>query len=229
MVSRICFPSLSYHNSGVMGVAVRRTFKRADKRIDSASSWDGLTRLAVLAACFGLGALGGFLFSAVSGNSLELLDYLRQYFQAAGRGDGLTPSLSATVWDLIRWPLAAFLLGLAPAGAVGIPLLMGGRAFLLAFAATTFARLFHLPGVAASLAVFGVTIVLAVPVLFVVAEDAFRQSLSRLSGAASAPTHWNDRARALAPCAGLLVLAAALQQTVMPALFSAVCARLLIS
>lgn len=206
-------------------MAVRRT----GKRIGSATSLDGVTRLAILAVCFGLGALGGFLFSALSGDSVELMDYLQQYFQSAGQGGGLEPSLAATVWDLVRWPLAAFLLGLVPLGAVGVPLLMGGRGFLLAFAAATFARLFHLPGVAAALAAFGVTVLLAVPVLFVVAEDAFRQSLSRLPGAASPPVHWSDRARALAPCAGLLVLAVALQQTVMPALFSAVCARLLIS
>ena len=162
-----------------MGVAVRRT----GKRIGSATSWDGVTRLAILAVCFGLGALGGFLFSALSGDSVELMDYLQQYFQSAGQGGGLEPSLAATVWDLVRWPLAAFLLGLVPLGAVGVPLLMGGRGFLLAFAAATFARLFHLPGVAAALAVFGVTLLVAVPVLFVVAEDAFRQSLSRLPGA----------------------------------------------
>ena len=160
-----------------MGVAVRRT----GKRIGSATSWDGVTRLAILAVCFGLGALGGFLFSALSGDSVELMDYLQQYFQSAGQGGGLEPSLAATVWDLVRWPLA----------------------------------------------VFGVTLLVAVPVLFVVAADAFRQSLSRLPGAPSAPIHWTERIQALAPCAGLLVLAAALQQTVMPALFSAVCARLL--
>ena len=204
-------------------MAVRRT----GKRIGSATSWDGVTRLAILAVCFGLGALGGVLFSALGGESGELLDYLRGYFQAAGQDGGLEPSLPSTVWDLIRWPLAAFLLGLVPLGAVGVPLLMGGRGFLLAFAAATFARLFHLPGVAAALAAFGMTLLIAVPVLFVVAADAFRQSLSRLPGAASAPIHWTERARALAPCAGLLVLATALQQTVMPALFSAVCARLL--
>lgn len=207
-----------------MAVAVRR----AGKRIEAAFSWDGLTRLAVLAVCFGLGALGGFLFSALSGDSPELLDYLRLYFRSVGEGGGLELSLVAVIWDLIRWPLAAFLLGLAPIGVLGIPMLMGARGFLLAFAATTFARLFHLPGLAAALAAFGVTVLLAVPVLFVVAEDAFRQSLSRLPGAASAPAHWSERAQALAPCAGLLVLAVALQQTVMPALFSAVCARLLI-
>ena len=208
-----------------MAVAVRRTGKRI--RVDL--SWDGLTRLAVLAICFGLGALGGFLFSALNGDSPELLDYLRRYFLSAAEGGGLEPSLAAVSWDLLRWPLAAFLLGLVPAGAAGVPLLMGTRGFLLAFAATTFARLFHLPGLAAALAAFGVTVLVSVPVLFAVAEDAFRQSLSRLPGAASAPAHWSDRVRALAPCAGLLVLAAALQRTVMPALFSAVCARLLIS
>ena len=179
-------------------MAVRRT----GKRIGSATSWDGVTRLAILAVCFGLGALGGFLFSALSGDSVELMDYLQQYFQSAGQGGGLEPSLAATVWDLVRWPLAAFLLGLVPLGAVGVPLLMGGRGFLLAFAAATFARLFHLPGVAAALAVFGVTLLVAVPVLFVVAADAFRQSLSRLPGAPSVPIHWTERIQALAPCAG---------------------------
>ena len=208
-----------------MAVAVRRT----GKRIRADLSWDGLTRLAVLAVCFGLGALGGFLFSALNGDSPELLDYLRQYFRSAGGGGGMEPSLFAVIWDLLRWPLAAFLLGMAPIGVVGVPALMGARGFLLAFAATTFARLFHLPGAAAALAAFGVTLLLVVPVLFVVAEDAFRQSLSRLPGAASTPAHWSERARALAPCAGLLALAVGLQRTVMPALFSAVCARLLIS
>ena len=208
-----------------MAVAVRR----AGKRIRDDLSWDGLTRLAVLAVFFGLGALGGFLFSALNGDSPELLDYLRQYFRSAGEGGGLEPSLVVVIWDLVRWPLAAFLLGLAPAGAVGVPLLMGVRGFLLSFAATTFARLFHLPGLAAALAAFGVTVLVVMPVLFAVAEDAFQQSLSRLPGAASAPARWSERVRTLAPCAGLLVLAAALQRTVMPALFSAVCARLLIS
>ena len=204
------------------------TVRRTGKQISAGFSWDGLTRLAVLAICFGLGALGGFLFSALSGNSPELQDYLQQYFLSAGKGDGLEPAMAAVVWDLIRWPLAAFLLGLAPVGVVGIPVLMGARGFLLSFAATTFARLFHMPGLAAALAAFGVTVLVAVPVLFAVAEDAFRQALSRLPGAVSAPARWSERAQALAPCAGLLVLAAALQQTVMPALFSAVCARLLI-
>lgn len=106
-------------------------------------------------------------------------------------------------------------------------MLMGARGFLLSYAAATFARLFHLPGIAAALAAFGVTAFIGVPVLFVVAADAFRQSLGRLPGAPVSAVHWGERTASLVPCAGLLVLAVALQQAVMPALLSAVCARLL--
>mgnify|MGYP006893955343 FL=1 len=198
------------------------------KRIGSASSWDGLTQLIIVAICFAVGSVSGFLFSVSGGENPELLDYLQQYFRLMGAENGFEPPLLDTIWDLVRWPLAAFLLGLTPVGAVGVPLIMGGRGFLLSYAATTFVRLFHLPGMVVVLAVFGVTVFLAVPTLFVVAADAFRQSLSRLPGAMSSPVHWTQRARALAPCAGLLTLAVALQQTVMPVLFSTVCTQLLI-
>lgn len=207
-----------------MCVAGRRTVQR----IKSAPSWDGLTQLAVLGTCFAVGAAGGFFMSAAVGDNAELLDYLRQYFQSAARGEGVSPSIGAAVWDLVRWPAVVLLLGLTPVGVVGIPLVMGVRGFLLCYAATTFARLFHLPGMAAALTVFGVTVLIAVPVLFAAAADSFRQSLGRLPGAAVPPLHWSQRTVTLAPCAGLLILAVALQRAVMPALFSAVCARLLI-
>ena len=186
-----------------------------------------MTQLVFLGVCFALGALGGAFFSSCSGDDPALLDYLRHYFQAAGQGTGMEPSLWSSIWDLLRGPLAAFLLGSTALGTAGVPLLRGARGFFLSFAATTFARLFGLPGMAASLAAFGVSALVAVPVLFVVSADAFRQSLGRLSGERSPA--WSQRAQALTPCAGLLVLAVALQQTVMPALFPAVCSRLFIT
>lgn len=203
---------------------MRVTVRKMGRRISSAPAWDGLTRLAVLGVCFAVGALGGFFFSGGSGDSPELLDYLSRYFQTAGQGSGVEPSLWSSIWDLTRWPLAAFLLGSTALGAVGIPILLGARGFLLAFSASAFARMFGLPGVAASFAAFGVTALLAVPVLFVVSADAFRQSLGRLSGERFPA--WSQRTQSLAPCVGLLVLAVALQQTLMPALLTAVCARL---
>lgn len=196
-------------------------------RFRPAPAWDGLARLALLGACFALGALGGFFLSGWSGEDPALLEYLHSYFQAAGQGCGMELSLWSSIWDLVRWPLAAFLLGSTALGALGIPLLLGARGFLLSYAAATFVRLFGLPGMAASIAALGVSALAAVPVLFVVSADAFDQSLGRLSGERSPA--WGQRAQTLTPCAGLLVLAVALQQTMMPALFSAVCAWLFIS
>lgn len=206
---------------------MRLTVRKIGSRLRSAPAWDGLTHLMILGVCFAVGALGGFFFSVGSGDNPELLDYLRRYFQMAGQGDGVEPSLWSSIWDLARWPLAALLLGTTALGAVGVPVLLGARGFLLSFSAAAFARMFGLPGVAASMAAFGVTALIAVPVLFVVSADAFRQSLSRLSGERSLP--WSQRTRSLTPCAGLLVLAVALQQTLMPALLTAVCARLFIT
>lgn len=203
------------------------TVRRVGSRLQSVPAWDGLTQLAVLSACFAVGALGGFFFSSWSGDNPELLEYLSRYFQAAGQGRAVEPSLWLSVWELIRWPLAAFLLGSTALGALGLPILLGARGFLLSFSAATLARLFGLPGVAASLAAFGVTALVAIPVLFVVSADAFRRSLGRLAGERA--LSWSQRTQALAPCVGLLVLAAALQQTLMPALFMAVCARLFIT
>ena len=193
-------------------------------RIKSVPAWDGLTQLALLAACFAAGALGGLIFSGWSGDNPELLDRLRRFFQAAGQGRGTAPSLWATAWELARWPLAALLLGFTAFGALGLPLLLSARGFLLAYAAATLARLFGLPGMAASFAAFGVTAFMATPVFFVVSVNAFRQSLCQLSG--QRIPAWGQRLQVLTPCAGLLVLAAALQQTLMPALLAAVCARL---
>lgn len=203
------------------------TVRRMGSRIKAAPVWDGLTQLAILGVCFLAGGLSGFFFSSLGGDSPELMDYLSRYFQSAGQGSGVEPSLWFSIWELTRWPLAAFLLGSTALGALGLPVLLGVRGFLLSFATATLARLFGLPGVAASLAVFGVTALVAVPVLFVISLDAFRQSLGRLSGEKS-PT-WNQRIQALSPCLGLLVLAVALQQTLMPALLAVVCSRLFIT
>ena len=203
------------------------TVRRVGSRIKAAPVWDGLTQLAILGACFMAGGLGGFFFSGWGGDNPELLDYLGRCFHTAAQGGGVEPSLWSSIWELARWPLAAFLLGSTALGALGLPVLLGARGFLLSFSAATLVRLFGLPGMAVSLAVFGVTVLVSVPVLFVVSVEAFRQSLDRLSG--ERPPAWSRSAQALSPCAGLLVLAVALQQTLMPALLTAVCRRLFVT
>lgn len=190
------------------------------------SAWDGPASLAVLCACFFLGLLLGFLFSALSSESIELSDYLQRYFQVAGQSGGISPSLWSVVWEQARWPLLAVVLSFTVLGVIGIPLLLTIRGFLLSFAVATFGRLFGLHGVAAALAVFGLTALLSMPVLFAVCHDSFRAALCRLPASTGALPPAGRRAVILAPCLGLLVLAIALQWTAMPVLLSAVCARL---
>ena len=200
--------------------------RKTGRRIRPASAWNGLTQLAVLAICFAIGALGGFLFATIGEPSSELLDYLQRYFQLAGQGGQTGPSLLSSIWDLLRWPLAAVLLGFSALGIAGIPVLLAVRGFMLSFAAATFTRLFGWSGAAAAMASFGLTVFVAVPVLFLISQNAFQQSLKRLSGSASKPDAWGQWLSALIPGLSLLILAVALQHTVMPALLTAVCARL---
>lgn len=185
---------------------------------------DGSAPLALLAGCFLLGALAGFLFSCLGGESEQLREYLLRYLRAAGDGGAFAPSLLSVIWEAFRWFLLIVLLGFTALGAVGIPAVLAVRAFVLSYAVTTFARLFGPGGVAASLAAFGVTALLTVPVLFVGAHSGFQSALRRLSHD-PVPAAVEQLAL-LAPCGGLLALAAALQWTVMPALLTAVCARL---
>lgn len=188
--------------------------------------WDGLTALALLGACFLLGTLAGFAFSCLGGESVQLREYLLRYLRQAGAGGAFGPSLLSVIWEAVRWFLLIFVLGFTRLGVVGIPAALAVRAFMLSYAVTTFARLFGLSGMAASLAAFGVTALLSVPVLFVAAHSGFRSALSRLSHDPPAGVPLSERLALLAPCGGLLALAAALQWTVMPALLTAVCARL---
>lgn len=189
-------------------------------------NWDWLTGLALLAACFLIGTLAGFAFSCIGGESGQLREYLLRYLQSSGGGGVFDPSLLSVIWETVRWPLLVFALGFTALGAVGIPLALVVRAFLLSYAVTTFARMFGLGGMAASMAAFGVTSLLSVPVLFVIANSAFQCSLSRLSAVMPPAVPWHERLALLAPCGGILALAAALQWTVMPSLLTAVCARL---
>lgn len=199
------------------------------KRIRVDPAWDGLASLTILCASFFLGALSGFLFSLLSGESGGLSDYLRPYFQAAGQSGGVAPSLWSVIWEQVRWPLLAVILSYSVLGTVGIPLLLAVRGFLLSFAVASFGRLFGLPGLAAALAAFGLTALLSVPVLFAVSHDSFCTALCRLPSGGSTPPSMGRRAAVLAPCMGLLALAVVLQWTAMPALLSAVCARLFTS
>ena len=91
-------------------------------------SGDGLIPvLAVTAACFLLGGLVGCLLAShIGGGGQEsLAAYVEGFLRAAQAGEITAPALASLVWDTVRWPLLALLLGFTALGLLGLPLLFG--------------------------------------------------------------------------------------------------------
>ena len=153
----------------------------------------------------------------------ELRSYLSDYFLLAAGGH-LSVSLFSVLWDVFRWPLAVVAFSFTPLGIGVIPSLLLIRGFLLSYAATSFGALMGMEGAVAAAAIFGVTAMIAVPALFVIACESLRSAFLRLPGAVTA-SEYRPRPEILLQGIGVLAIAAALQWTLTPALMSAVCAR----
>ncbi len=194
------------------------------RRINRGAS-DGLFSLLVLSVCFAVGTLSGFLFALLGGDHAGLTDYLLGYFRLAGHAEGLSVSLWAVFWDLVRWPLFALLLGFTALGVAGVPILLLVRGFLLSYAASVMVRIFGTGGMLAALSAFGVTAVFSIPVLMAVCCNSFYSAVRRLPGSPEQSPRLRSKLPMLAPCTGVTMLAAALQWAVMPALLAAVCAK----
>lgn len=126
----------------------------------------------------GAGSNCGLLFAGRAGRMPAGIPYRRRGSGEPGRlrggissrrsgGEITAPALASLVWDTVRWPLLALLLGFTALGLLGLPLLFAVRGFLLAFSIASFVRLFGGAGCLLALLVFGVSGALSVPVLFV--------------------------------------------------------------
>ena len=93
--------------------------------------------------------------------------YVTGYLTAARAGEAAPPHMLSVVWSTIRWPVFAVLMGFTGLGLLGIPVLFSIRGFLLSFAITSFVRMFGGVGGALAFLTFGVTGLVAIPVLFV--------------------------------------------------------------
>ena len=183
--------------------------------------------LLCLTVCFAVGAAGGCMFAGLLGADTQtrLLDYFGSYFTALRDSGAIRPSLLSTLWEVVRWPLLAFLLGFTALGVVGLPALFCVRSFLLSYAVAVLVRLYGVMGLLTALAVFGVSGFLVLPALFTLGMDAFRSAGSmavKLLGD-SRQAFPPGRGRLLrAGCCGVLLSAAvALQLQLTPVLLSA--------
>ena len=181
--------------------------------------------LAVCSVCFFLGGLAGCMLAfRVSGGGSESMDaYIGGFLDAAGKGVLAAPPLLPLAWSCMRWPLLALLLGFTAAGLLGLPVLFAARGFLLAFSIASFVRTIGAAGCLLSLALFGLTGAVSVPVFFVLGVQSFlsaRDLAGRFGSANRAVLCGAAYFRRCGVCAAALVLCAALEYLLVPTLVS---------
>ena len=181
---------------------------------------DGIVpALIILSACFLAGGLTGCLLAAQVGGAGEasLNQYLEAFLLAAQEGAVDVPALWAQIWDTLRWPLFALLLGFTALGVLGLPVLFALRGFLLAFSIASFVRAFGGAGWLLASLVFGVGGVLSLPALFVLGVQSIQGRVL-----------WGrDCLVRCALCLGAVCVCILLERTVVPALLSGAAGALL--
>ena len=188
---------------------------------------DGIApALVILSVCLGAGGLTGCLLAARVGGAGEtsLYAYLEAFLAAAQGGAVDIPALWSQVWDTLRWPLAALLLGFTALGVLGLPVLFAVRGFLLAFSIASCVRAFGGTGWLLACLVFGIGGALSLPVLFVLGVQSFlsaRALAARVRGDGKGRVLWGrDCLIRCAMCGGVLCVCILLERTAVPALLS---------
>ena len=193
-----------------------------------------LPALAVLSCAFLLGGLIGCAVAASVGGGANdsLTAYVQEYLAAAQSGAAQSPALMPLIWEVCRWPILTILLGFTALGVIGIPILFLVRGFLFSFAVASFVRMFGALGGGLAFLLFGVSGLLAIPVLFVLGVQGFLASCA-LTGRAvhngkRGPVY--DRAYFLrcGICAGILGLCVVLEYAAVPVLISNVAGRMIV-
>ena len=134
--------------------------------------------LIVLSILFFVGGIAGCIFAdKVDGSgSIAATEYLNGYLSVVSSGETLNSQLFAVIWKTARWPLIVVALGLTPLGLIGIPITFLVRAFLLSFSISSFFRILGPQGLVFGFALFGITGMFCIPILFVLGVQSFLYS-----------------------------------------------------
>lgn len=190
-----------------------------------------LPALCIVVASFSIGALaGGILSVFASGEGAESLRTYLEGFLTTLQAGGVETPMAIQVWDTLRWPLLALLLGFTCIGLLGLPLLFAVRGFLLAFSIFAFVRLFGSAGCLMAFLIFGISGALSLPVLFVLGVQslgAARVLAGRFLGETKRQLPYG-KAYFLrcGGCAGALCVCILLERLIVPGLVSAAAALL---
>ena len=128
---------------------------------------------ALVAAPFLLGGVLGIFAcrGAAAGGSGVLADYIGAYVQASLEGGSAGPGFLFLLWENLRYPLAALILGFTALGLVGLPALLFLRGFLAAFALTAFTAVYGAVGPPLGFLLMGVSDLVSIPALFLLGVE----------------------------------------------------------
>ena len=186
-----------------------------------------LAAMAVLGMAFllggGAGCLLGGMVNGAGGSALS--DYLQTYLTLAQDGTEGAPGFWAVLWEQMRFPLAALLMGFTALGVIGLPLLFAVRGFLFSFSVACFCRLFGGAGLIPALFLFGLPALLWAPALFVLGAQGMLGAyglLRRVTGDSRYPLSY-DTAYGVrcALCGGAVMLCVILELSIVPVLVGA--------
>ena len=122
--------------------------------------------LMLLGVLFLVGSVAGCICAGLIDDSGgALLDYVSGYLDLLAR-NGVSGHFLSVLWETIRFPLAALLLGFTALGVVGLPVLFLARGFLLCYAVSAFYRLLGPTGLVPAFFLFGLSAMIWLPVLF---------------------------------------------------------------
>ena len=119
----------------------------------------------LLTVSFALGSVVGCVSAGAFQDTGDALTaYVHGYLTLAGQG-GVDPGFSAVLWQTVRFVLLAAALGLTVFGVIGIPALFAYKGFALCYAVSVFYRLLGPKGLAIGAILFGLSMIVQLPVL----------------------------------------------------------------
>ena len=122
--------------------------------------------LILLSILFLVGSVVGCVTAGlIRDPSGALLDYVYGYLELLAH-DGVTPRFVSVLWETMRFPVVAVLLGFTALGTAGLPVLFVVRGFLLCYAVSVFYRILGLTGLVLGFVLFGFSALIWMPVLF---------------------------------------------------------------
>ena len=136
----------------------------------------------VLGCSFFLGCLLGIFFVTEldTRTAKELSEFLADYFELT-KGGAISRSVPRILWNHGRWVILCTVAGFSATGIVFLPVLTCFRGFLLSFSISCFAYLFGRAGMVPAIVLFGLSAMLWLPSIYILAAAAMECSAGRIA------------------------------------------------